>query len=157
MSELAIHITAGDSKNIDIYATELDGSPMNLAGCAVVWSLAAIGTVEALLVKVVGDGISSPASGIIRVELLPDDTAGLPAKYYEQQVRIREADGAISTLDLGISQIRIRTAISGQAVDSLDDTSGDGGLFSDPEPENTISGGMFGDPEPTTTIDGGVL
>lgn len=97
---LIFKMVSGDSKQLNITATESDGTAIDLTGVsAIKWSLFSTTNGTEILTKTLGSGITvtTALSGVFAVVLDPADTTSLSGEY-RHEVQITDASSNILTL-----------------------------------------------------------
>jgi hypothetical protein len=87
MSELSFEMHSGDSRIIQLVATDQDDNIVDLTGATIRWQAARSAYSKTpLLQKHVGSGvtITFPAAGVFEVQLLPADTDNLVGALYHE-------------------------------------------------------------------------
>jgi len=101
-------IYAGDTNNILITVTNLEtGEVKDLTGSDIEWVLYDPNLDETLITKIVGSGITILPSGIMLIELDPEDTLDiLPANWYVHEAEVTDTGGVISTVTTGYVKVK---------------------------------------------------
>ena len=97
----ALHARAGDTFKRTLTWTEDDGTPINLTGASVEWSLAARAT-EYQYEDVTQASISDPIAGEITLALTPTETRALYGHAWSYEVTITLLDTTRTTILEGV-------------------------------------------------------
>lgn len=93
---------AGDSRVINVTATNEAGTPIDLTGATVAWKAASAPYGTAVISK--AGTITNALGGQFKITLTPTDTAGLVGNLY-QSAELSFPDSSISTIFLGLISV----------------------------------------------------
>jgi len=107
---------AGDTWQLQANCQNVDGTPMDLIGAAMTWSLNdPTGQETNYLVLTVNEGIvvqppvsGEPPSGIAYIVVTPAQSTPLAAGFYQDQLVVVTSDGTVSTIFQGRIEVVAR-------------------------------------------------
>jgi len=99
-----LSLYAGDSLDLTMSVTNLDGTVKDLTSADVSWGIFNENTGELLVQKSTVSGIiiTSVPSGVCVISVLPEDTEDIrPATWYRHEGEVIDAQGNVSTVLVG--------------------------------------------------------
>lgn len=95
----------GETKEVFIRVFDADNNFFDITDAEVRWKMKmqVFNGPEPVLEKQTGNGITLPDAmrGLIRIQIDPEDTEGMPAGYYYHEAELIESDGSISVITVG--------------------------------------------------------
>lgn len=96
-------LVRGDNQEISVTVLESDGSPYDLAGCSIVLTVRRSDYFSEVIspFPVTTTEHSDPESGVTKITLVPEDTAGMDANPYYFDIKLINAAEKVTTLIAG--------------------------------------------------------